>query len=361
MDRSPMIADSHLDLAFNAVQLKRDLRQSAAVVRAHDPEPFMRSFGTCTVTFPELRRAGVGLVFGTVMTRIDPNDHWTQTGMYARSQCYGIGRGHVAYYQALEREGVVTFIRSAGELDRHVAAWEADPQATPVGLVLTMEGADSIMDPEQVQEWRGLGLRMVGISHYGTGSYAHGTGTEGGLLPAAGPLLAALADAAIVVDLTHLTDQAFWEVLERYQGPVAASHHNCRALVPGQRQLSDDMIRAVAERGGVIGVALDAWMLDPQWKRELPACDQRTRATLETVVDHLEHIIQVTGSTRHCGIGTDLDGGYGQEQAPADLDTVADLRGLADLLGSRGYGGEELRGILSGNWVRLLRDSLPAG
>ena len=355
MTTNLLLVDSHLDLAFDAIQLKRDLTASVASVRAHDPEPVIRSFGTCTVTFPELRKGGVGLVFGTVMTRIDPNDSWTATGMYAQSQCYGIGVGHLAYYQAMERAGVLRFIRTGGELDRHVTDWERDPEMTPIGLVLSMESADSILGPERVPEWQAAGLRMVSISHYGVSSYAHGTGTEGGLLPRARPLLEALKAHRIILDLTHFADQAFWEALEVFDGRVAASHHNCRALVPGQRQLSDEMIQAIVEREGVIGVALDAWMLDPKWQRELPGCEQLAHVTLDAVADHVDHIAQIAGSARHCGIGSDLDGGYGQEQAPRDVNTIADLQRLAGILKGRGYTAADIRGILSGNWISLLK------
>jgi len=357
MKKPLLIVDSHLDLAFNGVQLKRDLTAPVAIVRAHDPEPLARSFGSCTVTFPELRKGGVGLVFGTVMTRIDPNDAWTATGMYAQSQCHGIGIGHLAYYQALAREGILRFIGNAEELDRHLADWEQNGRTAPIGLVLAMESADSILGPEQVGEWYEAGLRMVGISHYGVSSYAHGTGTEGGLLPRAKPLLAALRSHRIILDLTHLTDLAFWEALEAFDGPVAASHHNCRALVAGQRQLSDEMIRAIVERGGVIGVALDAWMLDPQWQREVPACDQVAHVTLQAVADHLDHIAQLVGNARHCGIGSDLDGGYGQEQAPRDLDTIADLQKLVGILEKRGCSPSDIRNIFSGNWIRSLKEA----
>jgi membrane dipeptidase len=357
MSKPLLVVDSHLDLAFNAIQLKRDLTASVAGVRAHDPEPLARSFGACTVTFPELRKGGVGVVFGTVMTRIDPNDTWTATGMYAQSQCYGIGVGHLAYYHALAREGVLRFIGDSHELSRHLADWEQGGGDTPIGLVLAMEGADSILGPEQVPEWHAAGLRMVSISHYGISSYAHGTGTEGGLLPRAKPLLEALAAHRIILDLTHLADQAFWEALEIFAGRVAASHHTCRALVAGQRQLSDEMIRAIVEQHGVIGVALDAWMLDSEWQRELPGCDQLPHVGLEAVVDHVDHIVQLVGNARHCGIGSDLDGAYGQEQAPRDLNTIADLQQLGGILAKRGYPPSDVQNVLAGNWIRLLRET----
>lgn len=363
----PLILDSHLDLSFSALQINRDLTQPATTVRVHDPVDVMDSYGSCTVTLPELRRGRVGIVCGTVMSRLDPDDHATRTGMYTQAQCHGVGRGHVAYYQALERAGHVRLLQTRRQLEETAAAWEraevgADGSGPLVGIVLTMESADPILGPDQVPEWHALGLRMVSLSHYGTSTYSHGTATEGGLLPGAKPLLRALQAAGILVDVTHLTDEAHWELLEVYDGPVCASHHNCRALTPGQRQLSDDMIRSIAQRDGVIGTAFDSWMLDPGWQRQLQAGEQQSGATLATVVAHIDHVAQVTGTSRHCGIGTDLDGGFGTEQAPRDLNTIADLQNLVPLLRERGFGDDDVTGILAGNWLRLLgahwRDSL---
>ena len=354
-DHPYLIIDSHLDLGFCAIQINRDITQPAATVRVHDAESTMRGFGSCTTTFHELHKGHVGIVFGTVMSRIDPNDEWTRTGMWDQTQCHGIGMGHYAVYKAMERIGVVRQIHTSKDLDDMVTAWQNPKADTPIGLVLAMESADPILDPEQVPYWYDLGLRLVSISHYGVSSYCHGTGTEGGLLDRGRPLLDALKEAGIIVDLTHTTDQAFWEILDYYDGPVAASHHNCRALVPGQRQLTDDMIKAIVERGGVIGTALDAWMLDPDWQREKPAWAQTTKATLESVADQIDHIAQLVGNANHSGIGSDLDGGFGQEQSPRDLNTIADLQQLPEIFKRRGYSETDIQNITSGNWVRLLK------
>ena len=275
--------------------------------------------------------------------------------MYTQDQCHGVGRGHLAYYQALERAGHISFIRTVEQLETCITSWQDPLPDTPLGLILAMESADPILDPNQVPEWYDLGLRMVSISHYGTSAYSHGTGTEGGLLPTAKPLLDALDEAGIIVDVTHLTDQAHWELLDVYDGPIAASHHNCRTLTPGQRQLTDEMIHSIAERDGVIGTALDAWMLDPKWQRKLPAFAQQTNATLETVVDHIDYICQLLGTARHCGIGTDLDGGFGTEQAPRDLNTIADLQKLVPLFEKRGYDSPTIAALCAGNWIDLFR------
>ena len=241
-------------------------------------------------------------------------------------------------------------------LDQIVAAWQQPSADTPLGLILAMESADPILGPDQVPEWYELGLRMVSISHYGTSTYSYGTGTQGGLLPPAKPLLDAFAQVGIIVDMTHLTDEAHWELLDIYDGPICASHHNCRALTPGQRQLTDEMIRSIAARGGVIGTALDAWMLDPNWQKKVPPYAQQTQATMETVADHIDYIAQLLGTARHCGIGTDLDGGFGAEQAPRDLNTIADLQKLHPIFTRRGYSDEDILGIFSANWIGFLKE-----
>ena len=355
--KHPLILDSHLDLSFSALQINRDLTQPAATVRTHDSVNTMESFGSCTVTIPELRKGNIGIVCGTVMSRIDHKDKWTRTGMYSQAQCHGVGRGHLAYYEALERVGIIEFIGNTNELDRTIKKWNNPSKNEPIGLILTMESADPILNPDQVEDWYDFGLRMVSISHYGVSTYSHGTGTEGGLLDPAYPLLDALKTWGIIVDVTHLTDQAHWELLDYYDGPIAASHHNCRSLTPGQRQLTDEMIHSVADRNGVIGTAFDAWMLDPNWQRDLPAYEQQTDATLETVANHVDYICQLLGTSKHCGIGTDLDGGFGSEQAPRDLNTISDLQKLIPIFERRGYETLEIENILAGNWINLFKET----
>jgi membrane dipeptidase len=158
----------------------------------------------------------------------------------------------------------------------------------------------------------------------------------------------------MMLDLTHFSDQAFWQALDRYHGPLLASHNNCRVLVPHQRQFSDVQLKAIFERDGVIGVALDAWMLQPGW---IVGKSTNEHVTLENVVDHVDHICQLAGNTRHVGIGSDLDGLFGREQSPRDLDTIADLQKLGDLLARRGYREADVAAILHGNWLRLLRQA----
>jgi len=348
-----LIVDSHLDLAFNALHLRRDLTQAASSVRETDAAAVREEFGTSTVTLPELRRGRIGIVFGTIMVRIDPAGSYAGSGMRVQTQCYGAGRGHAAYYEVLERAGEIRIIRTARDLEEHARLWKTavDTAKTPLGVVLAMESSDPIMDPEQVEHWHGIGLRCASLSHYGVGSWAHGTRTEGGLFSRARGLLEAFERRGIILDVTHLTDPGFREALDIYHGPVLASHHNCRALVPGQRQLDDDMLRALIERDAVIGTSFDLWMLDTRFER---GKKNPRRVGLEAVADHIDHVCQLAGSSRHAAIGSDLDGGFGVEQSPTGLDTIADVRDLAAVFDRRGYKHADQESIFSGNWIRLL-------
>jgi membrane dipeptidase len=162
----------------------------------------------------------------------------------------------------------------------------------------------------------------------------------------------------LILDATHLCDECFWEALDLFEGPVWASHHNCRALVPHNRQLSDEQIRALVARGAVIGAALDAWMMVPGWIRGQTTPDA-VGLKLERIVDHIDHVCQLAGDALHAGIGSDLDGAFGREQTPEDLETIADLQRIPQMLRSRGYAETDVKNIAHGNFIRFLRDALP--
>lgn len=352
-----LVVDAHLDLAMNAVLWNRDLALSAHDTREIERAAGMTQKGRCagTVGFPDLRRGEVGLVFATVIAR---KNHGQNGDIDFRTHeiAYAQAQGQLALYRELERQGIIRLIRTRGDLAAWRRAWDADPAQAPFGFVLLMEGADPIVEPEQARLWWDDGLRMVGLAHYGPSAYAYGTGSTGPLTDKGRSLLRVMDDVGMIQDVSHLTDQSFHEALDRFHGPVFASHSNCRALVPGDRQLSDDMIRRLVERDGVIGAVMDAWMLEPGWVRGVTTPE---RVTLATVVDHIDHVCQIAGNARHAAIGTDLDGGYGTEQTPRDLDTIADLRVMPELLARRGYGADDIELIMHGNWERWLRGALP--
>ncbi|NOX53790.1 MAG: peptidase M19 [Planctomycetes bacterium] len=345
-----MVVDAHLDLAWNALDWNRDLMKPVAEIRR-----FERQFpdavpGDCTVSWPELRRGRVGLIIATLLPRLHRKEK-PRTFFQSLEAGYGACHGQLAYYRAMERRGVLRFLEDRDALQQHVRQWlQPDVDDQPIGIILSMEGATAILEPEQVAEWYEAGLRIVGPAHYGPNQYCHGTGSEGGLTDEGRRLLQEMERAGVLLDMTHLADQSFWEALDLYGGPVLASHHNCRALVPGDRQLTDEQIKALAERGAVIGAALDCWMLKPGWQvgQSDPA-----DVSLEDVVDHIDHICQLLGTAAHCGIGSDLDGGFGKEQTPHDLDTIADLVRIAEILDRRGYSHSDIDGILYRNWVEF--------
>ena len=354
-----LIIDAHLDLSWNTLQWNRDLLRSVYTIRTREKGMPGKGRAQGTVAFPEMRQGRITLSFATLLARstgqVVPNIDYASP-----TQSYGIAQGQLAYYRALEREGHIRIITDQTGLDSHIATWEAweaeaDPGNIPLlGFVISMEGADPILTPDQLEEWWTAGLRLLGITHYGPGRYAGGTGTELGLTELGPPLLAEMERLGVLLDLTHCSDQAFWQALEHYQGLVLASHNNCRALVPHQRQFSDEQLRAIFRRQGVIGVAFDSWMLQPGW---IAGESSNEQVTMDSVVDHVDYICQLAGNSRHAAIGSDLDGGFGREQSPHDLDTIADLQRLTGLLADRSYSDDDIVAILHGNWLRLLRQA----
>ncbi|MCD6290625.1 MAG: dipeptidase [Anaerolineae bacterium] len=353
-----LIIDAHLDLAWNALQWNRDLRLSAYTIRTQEGGTAGPGRAQGTVALPEMRRGRVALSFVTMLAR-STGEAVPHLDYPSPLQAYGIAQGQLAYYRALEQLGHARIIADAEALEQHMAEWQAwdasdesDADTPPLGFVLAMEGADPILTPEQVEAWWNAGLRVLGITHYGHGRYAGGTGVEDGLTDLGAALLTEMERVGMILDVTHCSDRSFWQALERFNGPVLASHNNCRALVPHQRQFSDEQLRAIIERDGVIGVAFDAWMLQPGWVKGQSTNES---VTLANVVDHIDHICQVAGDSRHVGIGSDLDGGFGREQSPRDLDTIADLQHIPHLLTQRGYTEQDVTSIMHGNWTRLLR------
>ena len=351
-----LLIDAHLDLSMNAINGNRDLNLENSALRKHETERKMTESGRgrSTTTLPEMRKGEVFLSVVTVIARAthpgsNPKDAAHQEISYGRAQ------GQLAYYRVLEAQNKIRMIGDTQALDAHVVAWQqdADTSAEPLGFILSMEGADPIVCPEQVHAWYEDGLRVLSLSHYGISAYAHGTGTEGGLTAKGPALLKEMEKAGIVLDLTHLADQAFDEALDNFSGRILASHNNCRALVPNQRQFTDEQIKAIIERDGGIGAALDAWMLYPGW---IKGETSPSVLTLASVADHIDHVCQLAGDTRHAAIGSDLDGGYGTEQTPGDLDTIADLQKLGGLLRDKGYSTEDVEGIFHNNWLRFFRE-----
>ncbi|WP_018622586.1 dipeptidase [Spirosoma luteum] len=348
--------DAHLDLSMNAMEWNRDLRQPVAQLRQREEgmtDKPDRAKGT--VSLPELRRGNIGLVVATQIARyVAPGN--PLPGWHSPEQAWAQTQGQRSWYNAMEDAGEMVQVSDLASLEKHLLLWQdgTPNDQKPVGYMLSLEGADSIRTLADVETAYNYGLRAIGPAHYGPGRYAQGTDASGGVGPAGQALLQEMERLNIILDATHLCDDSFWEALDYFNGPVWASHTNCRTLVNHNRQFSDAQLKELIARDAVIGGPLDAWMMVPGWVRG-KSTPEAMNCTLSVMIDHLDHICQLAGNARHIGIGSDLDGAFGKEQSPVDLDTIADLQKIPDLLRQRGYTEDDVANVMHGNWLRFLR------
>ena len=352
-----LIFDCHLDLAMNALEWNRDLTRPISEIRQREAKLNDKpDRGRGTVCFPEMRHGGVGLCVATQIARYVKPTH-PMPGWNSPEQAWAQTQGQLAWYRAMEERGQIVQIKDTAGLDAHLDLWPGNPSSkAPIGYILSLEGADSMLTPAYVERSWAQGLRAIGPAHYGPGTYAQGTDASGGIGARGRELLNEMERLGVILDATHLCDGSFWEALDCFQGRVWASHSNCRALTPHNRQFADDQIKALIERGAVIGAALDAWMMIPNWVRG-QTTPESAGLKLDKLVEHIDRVCQIAGNANHSGIGSDLDGGFGREQTPADLDTIADLSRLPALLTKRGYNQANIEGIMHANFIRFLRES----
>ena len=366
----PLIFHIHLDLSMNAMQWNRDLRWSLERIRRWEGQMTDHvDRGNNTVCFPEMHKGNVGLCVATLLGRHSPYFH-KLPGLSSPEQAWAQTQGQLAWYRVMTELGEMTPITNVAELDAHVELWKSSPPCDdgtayvveskkqpgklPIGFVLSLEGADSIVTLDYLERSYNNGLRALGPAHYGPGRYADGTDSAGPLHPTGKELLKEMQRLGIILDVTHLCDQTFWDALDVYEGPLWASHQNCRTLAPWNRQFADDQIKAMVERDGLLGMAFDAIMMVPGW-RYLKSKPEDFQLKIERICDHVDHICQLAGSARHVCIGTDLDGGYGTEQTPMDLNSIADLQTLPGLFLARGYSEDDIEGFMHRNAVDFLR------
>ena len=353
--------DAHLDLSMNAMEWNRDLRKSIQEIRARErgmtDKPDRER---ATVSLPELKRGGIGLVVATQLGRyVGPEN--PLPGWRSPEQAWAQTQGQLAWYNAMEAAGEMIQIRDIASFEQHLQLWTANgsQENLPIGYILSLEGADSLITLGQLEIAYQYGLRAIGPAHYGPGRYANGTDSVGRMGPQGLALLRRMQEFNMILDATHLCDDAFWQTLDFYQGPVWASHNNCRALVNHNRQYSDEQIKALIGRGAVIGAAMDAWMIVPNWVRG-QSTPEALGCYLEKLLDHVDHICQLAGNAAHVGIGSDLDGAFGTEQCPGDMDTIADIGKIPMLLQKRGYSETDVEAVMHGNWIRFIRKAWSA-
>lgn len=280
-------------------------------------------------------------------------------GWNSPQQAWAMTQAQLAWYREMESLGEMVQITNLKELEAHLQLWEnanLPDEKKPVGYILNLEGADSLVDISYLHKAYNYGLRAIGLSHFGPGRYAPGTKMEGGLTPAGFDLLKEIEKLNLIVDVTHLTDVGFNQVMDTYKGPVWASHHNVRKFVPNQRQLNDEQIKKLIERKAVIGAMFDCWAMDVRFI-DTVSDPWQLDIRLENIVDHWDHICQLAGNSLHIAIGSDLDGIFGTEQSPWDLNSIADLQKFESILEKRGYKETDIENIFSGNWLRFLRNA----
>lgn len=349
------IIDAHLDLSMNAMEWNRDLRLPVTTIRTlekgmKDKPDREKS----TVSFPELRKGNIGIVVATQIARYVKPDSLIP-GWNSPEQAWAQTQGQLAWYKAMEEAGELFQIANAQQLKAHYELWNdgTSNDQKAIGYILSLEGADSIVDISYLERAHQYGLRAIGPAHYGPGRYANGTDATGKMGQMGLDLLKEMGRLNFILDATHLCDDAFWQALDHFSGPVWASHNNCRTFVNHNRQYSDEQILALISRGAVIGGALDAWMIVPDWQRGV-STPKGMNCGLEKVVEHADHICQLAGNARHIGIGSDLDGAFGTEQSPFDLDTISDLQKMIAMFADKGYTAADLELIFHKNWLNFL-------
>jgi membrane dipeptidase len=344
--------DSHLDLAENVTLFGRDLTLRADKIRALEK----RTTRQATVSLPELQRGGIATAFATVTAGFSAKDvgetFEPRSAIYHTSEeAEAQALTQIRLYEQWEEQGRVRLLRSVDDLDDHLHLWQHDRK---LGLVLLIEGADPIVNVDDLLEWWQRGVRMIGLT-FGDTTYGTGVGggsttfKRGGLTSRGFELLEQMAELGFIWDISHLAEEGVWQGLALGFPRVCASHANARALTPTDRHLSDEVMRALAERAGVIGLVLYNGFLESGWKG-----NRSISVTLdEHLRRHADHVARVCG-WRYLGIGSDLDGGFGLEESPSEIDTVADLHKVGDVVPA------EFRGaVLGANWLRFLRSSLP--
>ncbi len=357
-EREMIVVDAHQDIAFNAISFNRDYRMSAMQKRHREAGSWaVQQNGTATLGLPEALAGRVAVVFATIFTAPYSRHASSYSRMMYRDAAgaYRVGSEQADYYERItDEDDRLRLIHNATDLDEVLATWEGDDvRQRQQALVLLMENADPIIEPRQFEEWYERGVRIVGPAWVAS-RYSGGTDMPGPLTDLGRELLDVMMDFNAVLDVSHMAEDAYLESMDRYDGPIIASHSNPRHFCNTDRHLSDEMIGRLVERDGVMGVVLYNAFLDGTWTH----ADHKHDVTMTRVIDIIDHVCQIAGSADHVGIGSDFDGGFGAESIPAEVDTVADLWQIRSALLARGFAEDDVAAIMGGNMLRKLRQGL---
>jgi membrane dipeptidase len=363
-----LIVDAHEDLAWNVLTFGRNYTCSALETRRLEAGgPVPQHTGDTLLGWPEYQRGNVALVFGTIFTSPVRRalGEWDTQAYTSLDEARRHALAQITVYQRLtdEHPDMFRLICSRTELENHLALWNnarAPDESTkrPVGLVISMENAEGVRAPEELNEWWERGLRIIAPAWAGT-RFCGGTHEPGPLTKDGWALLEAMAEIGFALDLSHMDREAALQALDTYSGVIIASHSNPLAMLAGStsnRHLTDEVMAGIFEREGIIGVVPYNTFLKFGWTQK----DGRQAVPIQVMADHIDYYCQRAGSARHVGIGSDFDGGFGLQHVPAGIESIADLQKLAPILESRGYTSDDIAAIFGGNWVKTLQRALPA-
>ena len=379
-----LLVDAHEDLAWNMLTFGRDYTRHVRHTRAIEAStPTPKRNGDTLLGWDAYQQGRVALVFATLFSapmRKKEGD-WDILCYTDEEQAHTLYQQQLDVYYRLvdEHPGNFRLITTRTELAEHTEAWrnapewefpknegnsfqndDREPQEvedSPVGLVLLMEGAEGILQMAELPEWWVGGVQIIGPAWAGN-QFCGGTREPGPLTKAGYQLLETMADIGFTLDLSHMDPQAALQALDFYPGKVIASHANPLALMPGEetnRFLTDDVVRGILERGGVIGIVPYNRFLDPNWRKGM----RRELVSLERVAAHIDYLCQLAGDSRHVGFGTDFDGGFGWQHVPHEIDSIADVHQVAPLLAEKGYREQDLERIFGQNWLDMIESALP--
>jgi membrane dipeptidase len=348
------IVDAHEDLAWNMLTFGRDYTKPVAVTRLAEVGSLAQAeCGDTLLGWDEYQIGKVCIVFSTLFAlpiRRMLGD-WDTRAIY-RAQLD-------TYHRLCDRNpDKFRLIYTRSDAVQILEDWKVDDQSDhTIGLVTLMEGAEAIGDPGELEEWWQAGLRVIGLAWTGT-RFCGGSWEPGPLTSEGYALLEAMAGMGFTLDISHMDEPAALQALDYFPNMVIASHANVKVLLKGNetnRHLSDQVIRNLVERGGMVGIVPLNPFLKVGWKKNDPVED----VGLDRVVAHIDYICQLAGDARHVGLGTDFDGGFGVQDTPDGVNSVADLQKLIPLLADKGYGDQDIQAIMGENWIDRLKVFLP--
>ncbi len=309
LHRDTIVVDLHCDTLLEVQARKRDIRNRSA---------------RGAIDLPRLREGGMGAQVFAVF--VHPQE---------------APRG---FARALEL--ITAFDRMIEENPRSLGRATTVAEITAlhgegrIGAVLAIENADALEhDLGNLERLYRRGVRMMSLTWNQSNPLADGAleQTHGGLTAFGRQVVARMQELGMVIDVSHLSPQSFWDVLAASHGPIVASHSSAAGLTPHPRNLTDAQLRAIAQRGGLVGVNFYPVLLG--------------RPTLDRVLDHIDYLVKVMG-VDHVGLGSDFDGFTGQVEGLEDISKLPRL--TAGLL-ARGHSPEQVRKILGGNALRVFR------